>query len=346
MPDFNSFFQAIAGQESGGNYNAINPNSGALGKYQIMPQNVPGWSQQYLGVSWTPQQFLEDPSKQDALARAVLGGYYQQYGARGAAAAWYSGNPANANDYGSQSNGPSIGGYVDQVMARMTGHAAFTATQVLDNSATTKAQEQAMVNQPRENSGMGAVTQNGADTVTLDSMKAMGSPGSQAVGTVNPADMFGQSPNQANGPSQAGAGAPSNNYTVARSMRYFATKQGQSFLGVPYVWGGGGTEGPSTGSGGNGPIGFDCSGLVQYVLAQAGIKAPRLSYDQLAMGQRAAINSLLPGDLIGFGDGHHIAVWLGNGQILEAPHTGAAVRVRALDPSEDAWGVSLANLYH
>jgi cell wall-associated NlpC family hydrolase len=228
-------------------------------------------------------------------------------------------------------------------MARMTGHAAFTATQTLDNSITAQAQEKAIVNQPRSDSGMGSVTQNGADTVTLDSMKAPDAPGAQAVGTTNPADAFGQNPNQSTQPQ--GGGTPTNAYTVARSMRYYATKQGQNYLGIPYVWGGGGTEGPSLGSGGQ-QIGFDCSGLVQYVLGQAGIKAPRLSYDQLAMGQRAAINSLLPGDLIGFGDGHHVAIWLGNGQILEAPHTGAAVRVRALDPSEDAWGVSLANLYH
>jgi cell wall-associated NlpC family hydrolase len=345
MPDFNSFFQAIAGQESGGNYNAINPSTGAMGKYQILPSNIPGWSQRYLGVTWTPQQFLNDPSKQDALARAVLGDYYQQYGPRGAASAWYSGNPALANDYGSQNNGPSIGSYVDQVMARMTGvsSASLFTPRTIDNSVNAQNQENAALSPPKQDSGMGAVTENGTDTVTLDSMDAVGAPGSQAVGQAGAQDLFGQ---QAGVGSQSSPAAttPSNTRTEGNTLRLFAIHQAQSYLGFPYVWGGGGSNGPTGGSGGQ--VGFDCSGLVQYVLGQAGIKAPRLSYDQLAMGTRAPINSLQPGDLIGFGDGHHVAIWLGNGQILEAPHTGENVRIRALDPSEDAWGVSLANLYH
>jgi cell wall-associated NlpC family hydrolase len=92
-------------------------------------------------------------------------------------------------------------------------------------------------------------------------------------------------------------------------------------------------------------VGFDCSGFVQYALAGAGINAPRLSYDQLKMGQRVGLNQLKPGDLVGFGDGGHIALYEGNGRIIEAAHTGAPVRERALGPNEGAWGVSISNLY-
>jgi cell wall-associated NlpC family hydrolase len=80
-------------------------------------------------------------------------------------------------------------------------------------------------------------------------------------------------------------------------------------------------------------------------MKQAGISVPRVSWDQLAMGQRTDLSKLQPGDFIGFGDGGHIALYLGGGQILEAPRTGLDVRVRSLGQGENAWGVSLSSLY-
>jgi hypothetical protein len=112
-----AFLWAIAQQESGGNYQA---NNGlAVGKYQVLKTNVPGWSRDVLGYSMTWQQFLANPAAQDKIAGAKLTDYYQRYGARGAASAWYSGNPALANSTRSQSGGPSIKAYVDQVIGRM-----------------------------------------------------------------------------------------------------------------------------------------------------------------------------------------------------------------------------------
>lgn len=124
----------------------------------------------------------------------------------------------------------------------------------------------------------------------------------------------------------------------------------QKWIGTPYSWGGGNASGPTLGQPtGSYPkqatttVGFDCSGLVQYAYAQAGIKMPRVSYGQLKQGSRTAINNLSPGDLVGFGNGSHIAIYLGNGKIIEAPYTGAKVRIRDLTKSDynRAWGVHL-----
>ncbi len=113
----------------------------------------------------------------------------------------------------------------------------------------------------------------------------------------------------------------------------------KQYLGTPYKWGGAK------------PGAFDCSGLIYYVYNKLGIKpivngrpgkVPRVSYDQAFMGQHTDISKLQPGDFVVFGgDAHHIAIYLGNGQILEAPHTGAKVRIRDLGDNENAWGVHL-----
>ena len=119
LSGFDAFFAAIAQQESGGNYGAVNGSTGALGKYQILPGNVGPWGRQYLGQNISPNEFLNNPALQDKLARAVLGSYYKSYGPRGAASAWYSGNPNLDMSTASQSGYPSIKSYVDTVMKRM-----------------------------------------------------------------------------------------------------------------------------------------------------------------------------------------------------------------------------------
>jgi cell wall-associated NlpC family hydrolase len=89
------------------------------------------------------------------------------------------------------------------------------------------------------------------------------------------------------------------------------------YLGVPYLWGG--TD-PSKG--------LDCSGLVQQVYGDLGIDLPRVSRDQASVG--TAVSSLAdaqPGDLLFFGSPiHHVAIYEGNGMMIEAPHTGQSVK--------------------
>jgi hypothetical protein len=119
QPTFEQFFSAISEQESNGRYNAVGVwvnGHRAYGKYQVMDFNIPSWTKQYYGKSLTPQQYLNNPKAQEAVARGKLQSYYNKYGARGAASAWYSGNPNLHMSTKSQPGGPSIKGYVDSVI--------------------------------------------------------------------------------------------------------------------------------------------------------------------------------------------------------------------------------------
>lgn len=104
--------------------------------------------------------------------------------------------------------------------------------------------------------------------------------------------------------------------------------EGRKFLGLPYVFGAAG------------PKSFDCSGLVQYVLKQLGVSAPRTSNAQWGWVKKIQQADLQPGDLIFEqwpGDGPapgHVVIYAGGGQVIEAPHTGADVRIRAWSPNE------------
>ncbi|MGF1430739.1 NlpC/P60 family protein [Kitasatospora sp. LaBMicrA B282] len=90
-----------------------------------------------------------------------------------------------------------------------------------------------------------------------------------------------------------------------------------SRLGDNYVWG---ATGPST---------FDCSGLMQWAYEQAGVSLPRTSQEQATVG--TAVPSLAqaqPGDLVIYGqDAHHVGMYIGNGNVVHAPHTGDVVRI-------------------
>lgn len=124
---------------------------------------------------------------------------------------------------------------------------------------------------------------------------------------------------------------------TAGGSRERVAQLARQLLGTPYVWGG--TDPDS---------GLDCSGFVQYVLKQVGVNLPRISAQQAAYGQRTDVGSLKVGDLVGWNNSarnngaDHIAIYLGNGQIIEAPRPGLGVRIRTLDNDEgDMWGVAL-----
>lgn len=93
-----------------------------------------------------------------------------------------------------------------------------------------------------------------------------------------------------------------------------------SELGKPYVWGA------------TGPGAFDCSGLTQYVWHAAGVDIPRVAADQDAWTVPVPLSQLLPGDLVFFGttDIHHVGIYIGDGLMINAPHTGDVVRVSSM----------------
>lgn len=101
-------------------------------------------------------------------------------------------------------------------------------------------------------------------------------------------------------------------------------------IGVPYSWGGGNAAGPSKGIGsGSGTVGFDCSGLVLYGFAGVGIKLPHYSGSQYELGRKIPSAQMRRGDVIFYGPGgaQHVTIYLGNGQMLEAPDVGQTVKI-------------------
>ncbi len=107
---------------------------------------------------------------------------------------------------------------------------------------------------------------------------------------------------------------PGTDNTVVAALS-FAAQQ----LGTPYLWGG-------TGAGG-----FDCSGLVQAAYRSAGVSLPRVAQDQFDAGPAVPAGvGVEPGDLVFFGTGpsgvDHVGLYVGAGEMIDAPHTGALVR--------------------
>lgn len=104
--DLAAYASAIKSIESSGNYGALGPltrGDRAYGAYQVMGANIPSWTQQALGQSMSPQQFLASPAAQDAVFNKIFGGYIAKYGnPQDAASAWLTGGPlsrgANARD--------------------------------------------------------------------------------------------------------------------------------------------------------------------------------------------------------------------------------------------------------
>ncbi len=115
-------------------------------------------------------------------------------------------------------------------------------------------------------------------------------------------------------------------------------------LGVTYAWGGGDEDGPTKGIRDGGvadrygdykKVGFDCSGLMVYAFAGVGISLPHYSGYQYQMGTKVPVAKRARGDMLFWGrnGSEHVALYLGNGKMIEAPESGEVVRVTAVRTS-------------
>ncbi len=110
----------------------------------------------------------------------------------------------------------------------------------------------------------------------------------------------------------------------ASAVAQAAIEAASTQLGKPYVYGG------------SGPDVWDCSGLTQWAYRQAGVVLPRTAAEQYAaVAAKVPLGELEPGDLLFWATDssnpasiHHVALYLGNGQMLAAPHTGTVVRIQ------------------
>ena len=122
-------------------------------------------------------------------------------------------------------------------------------------------------------------------------------------------------------PGTAGAGPVTSAGAPATALDA-ALSAAMSRRGLPYVWGAAG------------PAAFDCSGLVQWSFARAGITMPRVAADQALAGPAVPVSQLQPGDLLFYhtdptapGYISHVAIYLGNGWMIQAPQPGMDVQV-------------------
>ncbi len=122
----------------------------------------------------------------------------------------------------------------------------------------------------------------------------------------------------------AGGAADGPGLTVTEVTEFL--EAAESRLGLPYVWGG------------DGPFDFDCSGLVQWSLAQAGVVMPRVAAEQALTGPEVPVSELQPGDLLFYHTDptapdyiSHVAIYLGHGEMEQAPEPGLDVQIVPAD---------------
>lgn len=123
-------YRGIIGQiesKGSGDYSALGPDTGkgdrAYGRYQVMGSNIPAWSREATGREMQPNEFLNDPTSQDAVFNKIFGGYMQGNGPDDAASMWFSGKPLDEAGNATDALGTSAGDYVAKFHALDAGGA-------------------------------------------------------------------------------------------------------------------------------------------------------------------------------------------------------------------------------
>ena len=129
------------------------------------------------------------------------------------------------------------------------------------------------------------------------------------------------------------SGVSSSSAAAGQSQIVTMLNAALSRQGMPYVWGAAG------------PTSFDCSGLVQWSFAQAGVRMPRVAADQARTGPAVPVSQLQPGDLLFYhtdptdpGYISHVAIYLGDGKMIQAPQPGQNVEVVPADTGSEFAG--------
>ena len=140
-----------------------------------------------------------------------------------------------------------------------------------------------------------------------------------------------------NGAGMAGAGSSTETGVPATQLNTLL-RAAMSRKGLPYIWGA------------TGPGAFDCSGLVKWSFAQAGIVMPRVAADQALAGPAVPVSQLQPGDLLFYHTDptapayiSHVALYLGNGWMIQAPEPGRNVEVVPADFGSEFAGAIRVN---
>ncbi|MGW7367983.1 bifunctional lytic transglycosylase/C40 family peptidase [Streptomyces sp. NPDC054841] len=145
--------------------------------------------------------------------------------------------------------------------------------------------------------------------------------------------------------------------TATTTQAATAVDAAKENIGTPYSWGGGNANGPSTGTccspkgrSGQSITGFDCSGLVLYAYAKAGISLPRTAAQQYAASEPVKPGQVRPGDLVFYGNSptgiHHVGIYIGDGWMINAPWPGTKVRYDPMDTMPDLYAVARPVPHH
>jgi peptidoglycan DL-endopeptidase CwlO len=186
-------------------------------------------------------------------------------------------------------------------------HTAFVAVPV-----EVQDQQQNNGSQAHDGSGSTQTAQQAPAPTTRRAARAAASPSSTG---------------SSSGSSSSGSSASSAVVTAPSSgLGAAAVAIASRYIGTPYRYGGAA------------PGGFDCSGLVQYVYAQLGKKLPRTAAEQAAAVRHVPRSQAVPGDLVLFPGGGHIAIYLGGNMMLDAPHTGSSVGIRQIYSANVSFG--------
>ncbi|MBY6436302.1 C40 family peptidase, partial [Rhodococcus kroppenstedtii] len=172
----------------------------------------------------------------------------------------------------------------------------------------------------------GAGTSSGSGTSTSGSSGTSGGSGTSGSGT---------SSGGTTTPSKPSVGKPAVTGSAAIEL---VIDRGMSVLGTPYSWGGGNENGPTKGIRDGGvadsygdynKVGFDCSGLMMYAFGGLGISLPHYTGYQYTAGKQVPSSQMKRGDMLFWGPGasQHVALYLGDGTMLEAPQSGDVVKV-------------------